>query len=245
MSSLARSESSSDDVYALAARATELETTLVAHERDLAKAKADLAEFGHRYRQAVGKLHDELDDLERAIEEAEASQVAEPSADEGATQAPSSGKPRLEPAPRYTSDAVRKLFRDVARTIHPDLARDDAARGRRHALMVEANKAYALGDEHRLRSILHAWENSPEVVVGEDPDAARLRVIRRIALIEQQIAAAGSELAELHESPLWKLKAMVDAAAANGKNLVASMIGQLKRDIMIARNRLDAIQWRP
>ena len=53
------------------------------------------------------------------------------------------------------------------------------------------------------------------------------------------------ELAELRDSALWRLKAMVDEAAAQGKDLVAEMVARLKRDIMVARNRLDAIQWRP
>jgi hypothetical protein len=38
---------------------------------------------------------------------------------------------------------------------------------------------------------------------------------------------------------------MVDAAAASGKHLIADMVKRLKRDITVARNRLDAITWRP
>ena len=50
------------------------------------------------------------------------------------------------------------------------------------------------------------------------------------------------ELAELKDSPLWKLKTMVDEAAAQGKDLVREMVGRLKRDIMVATNRLDAMR---
>ena len=71
-----------------------------------------------------------------------------------ASQAPAPA----DTAPRLTTDAVRRLFRDVAKVIHPDLAHDPEARDRRHALMIEANRAYALGDEERLRWILQAWE---------------------------------------------------------------------------------------
>jgi hypothetical protein len=38
---------------------------------------------------------------------------------------------------------------------------------------------------------------------------------------------------------------MVDEAAARGKDLVADTVRRLKRDIMVARNRLHAIQWNP
>jgi hypothetical protein len=137
---------------------------------------------------------------------------------------------------------VRKLFRDVAKAIHPDLARDESARDRRHTLMIEANLAYASRDEEQLRLILHAWENSPEAVLGSGPDAMRLRLTRRLAQIEEQLNALTSDLAELRDTPTWKLKAMVDDAAAKGKDLVRDMIRRLRRDIMAATNRLDAMR---
>ena len=70
----------------------------------------------------------------------------------------------------------------------------------------------------------------------------RLRLVRRIAQIEEQLRSLDSDLAVLKDSPLWKLKAMVDEAAAKGKDLVREMVGRLKRDIMVATNRLDAMR---
>jgi hypothetical protein len=140
---------------------------------------------------------------------------------------------------------VRRLFRDVAKTIHPDLAEDEHSRDRRHALMIEANRAYAVGDEERLRRILQAWENSPESVQGSDPEAEQLRLSRRIAQLEEQLVVYSRELDELKASPLWQLKVMVDEAAARGKDLVADMVRRLQRDITAARNRLEAMRWSP
>jgi hypothetical protein len=108
--------------------------------------------------------------------------------------------------------------------------------------MIEANRAYALGDEERLRLILQAWERSPEAVPGSDPEAMRVRLVRRIAQIEEQLHLLERDLSDLAGSPLWKLKAMVDTAAAEGKDLVREMVGRLKRDIMVATNRLDAMR---
>ncbi len=229
----------------LRARLAEVESALDARAAEIVQAKSDLASFRLRYRQEVGLLHEELDDLEAAIAEAELGEFARRLEDEGHHDSATSARPQVQPAPRLTSDAVRKLFRDVAKTIHPDLAQDDLTRDRRHALMIEANRAYALGDEERLRRILDAWEKSPEAVQGGGDEATRQRLVRRIAQIEEQLAAYASELAELRESPLWKLRAMVDDAAARGKDLVADTVRRLKRDITAARNRLDAMRWHP
>jgi hypothetical protein len=226
----------------LRARLAELEATLGERAGEIDRLKTELVAFKVRYRQEVGLLHDELDALEEAIAAAEAGHIDEilEAGGERPTEAP--GRAQPEPQARFTSDAVRRLFRDVAKAIHPDLAHDEFARDRRHALMIEANRAYALGDEEGLRRVLHAWERSPEAVPASDPDAARLRLERRLAQLEEQLQLCADDLESLKDTPLWKLKAMVDDAAARGKDLVRDMVRRLKRDIVAARNRLDAMQ---
>jgi hypothetical protein len=243
---LIRSGQSDDDsIESLRTRAAQLQGVLTQRAAEITRAKADLAAFRIRYTQDVGLLHEELDELERAIAEAELGEIAKSLADTKDDSTAPSGGAETEPAPRFTSDAVRKLFRDVAKTIHPDLAHDADTRDRRHLLMVEANRAYEMGDEERLRWVLEAWERSPEAVRGSDEEAIRLRLVRRIAEIEQQLEAYAGDLAAMQDSPLWKLKAMVDEGAARGKDLVADMVRRLRRDIMAARNRLDAMLWHP
>jgi hypothetical protein len=233
------------DVDGLRSRAAELEASLAERGTEVARLQTELAAFKVEYRKQVGLLHEELDELERAIAEAElGARIARIKDDGAAVREPSSSSPS-EPAPRYTSDAVRRLFRDVAKAIHPDLGHADVAQDWRHALMVEANRAYALGDEERLRWILQAWQRSPEAVQGDDSEAARLRLVRRIAQLEEQLELFTTELAELKDSAIWKMKAMVDESAARGKDLIKDMVGRLKRDVLAARNRLDAMQARP
>jgi hypothetical protein len=216
---------------------------------DADRISRELDMFSARYRQQVGSLHEQLDELELAIAAAELGELAKNLAEDGARKngagesAPSPARP--EPAPRFTSDAVRKLFRDVAKTIHPDLAHDEHARDRRHSLMIEANRAYALRDEEQLRRILEAWERSPDAVRGSDPASTRLRLERRRSQIEEQLEMCARDLAEAQASPLYELKTMVDKAADRGKDLVADMVARLKRDIMAATNRLDAMRSTP
>jgi hypothetical protein len=234
---------SDDELDVLRSRVAELEAILGERGAEVARLQSDLEAFRIAYRQQVGMLYEQLDNLELEIAEAELGELSKRQMASGSrnpSQSFTDAKPA--PPPRYTSDDVRKLFRDVAKTIHPDLAGDDVTRDRRHALMVEANRAYALGDQAQLRWILDAWERSPEAVQGSDPDAMRLRFTRRMAQIEEQLDIFAGELATLKASPLGALKAMVDEAAAKGKDLVRETVARLKRDIMVATNRLDAIR---
>jgi hypothetical protein len=229
------------DLESMRAQLTELEAILGERSSDAAQTQADLSAFRIRYRAEVGLLHDELDRLELALAEAELGEISKRVADAGGPEPPTAAIP-AEPQPRFTSDAVRKLFRDVAKTIHPDLARDEATRDRRHSLMIKANRAYAMGDEEELRAILQAWDRSPEAVQGDDADAMRLRLVRRIAQIEEQLDELASALADVKASALWKLKMMVDDEAAKGNDLIKDMVRRLKRDILVATNRLDALR---
>jgi hypothetical protein len=228
------------DLDTLRARIAADEVDLDARGGELSRVKMDLAAFRVRYRREVGLLHEELEELERGIAELELGEFAKRLDEEGAAAAPRAAPPQTAPR-ALTSDAVRRLFRDVAKAIHPDRATGED-RDRRHALMIEANRAYAVGDEERLRRILEAWEKSPEAVQGEDADAERQRLLRRAAQIEEERAVIDGELGELKALPLWQLKTMVDEAAGRGKDLIADQVRRLKRDIVAARNRLDAMR---
>jgi len=75
----------------------------------------------------------------------------------------------------------------------PDFATDDAERVRRQRMMAEANQAYADGNEAKLQAILREWESSPESVKGEGVGAELIRVIRKIAQIEERLHAIEDE----------------------------------------------------
>jgi hypothetical protein len=243
VTTLVRAESRDDDsLEGLSARVTRLEADVRERAETVEGVKSGLEAFRIRYRQDVGLLHEQLDALELAIAEAELGELAKKLDEAGPEAPPLPSAPAPEGPARFTSDAVRKLFRDVAKTIHPDLALDEHTRHRRHALMIEANKAYARGDEEQLRWILQAWQRSPEAVQGSDPEAMRLRFVRRIAQLEEQLEGLSTELAALKDSPLWELKVMVDQAAIRGKDIVRDMVRRLERDIMAATNRLDAMR---
>ena len=57
-----------------------------------------------------------------------------------------------------SSESLKKLYREVAKAIHPDLTTDEKERVRREKLMAEANLAYGEGNEAKLQSILSEWK---------------------------------------------------------------------------------------
>src|SRR4029078_4389525 len=103
---------------------------LGASTAEVPRFETDLAPFKISYRHKVGLLHEELDELELKISEIELGEIARRLESEGRDREIGSSAPKSDSGPRYTSDAVRKLFRDVAKVIHPDLAHDDHARDR-------------------------------------------------------------------------------------------------------------------
>ena len=251
VTTLVPSSQLSEDIGELRARVAERETALAERAAEADRLNADLTSFAALYRHHVGTLYEQLDQLQLDIAEAELAILTNGRVDEDSRYDRTREHPALPPlvseppAPRFTSDAVRKLFRDVARAIHPDLAGDEDARTRRHALMAAANQAYALGDADELRRILDGWERSPDVVQGFDEAAVRLRFERRLAQIDELMEMYAKEQAELETTPLYELKVQVDEAASRERDLMGEMVRRLKRDIMAATNRLDAMRFTP
>src|SRR5207249_2115239 len=93
------------------------------------------------------------------------------------------------------SEPLKTLYRTVAKRVHPDLTTDAQARIRRTALMAEANGAYAAGDICRLQAILDQWDNAPDTVEGTGVGAELIRVIRKIAQVEQRLRDIAAEVA--------------------------------------------------
>jgi hypothetical protein len=123
--------------------------------------------------------------------------------------------------------------------MHPDLATDEAEKARRERFMVELNKAYADGDEERVRAILREWEASPESVKGEGTGADLVRTIRKIAQVEGRLRAIRAEIDRLRTSELFELRAKAQQAITENRDLLAEMCSHLDNQITEAREHLN------
>jgi hypothetical protein len=226
------------------ARLATLELQLAERERVFADTRRALQELQSQYLNAVGGYYAQLVEIEVEAVDLEVRlglrQAVEDDPSEPGSDPPASAEGcsnRTAP-----SQDLKKIFRNLARTIHPDLALDEPARWRRHSLMAEANRAYAERDEDRLRLILHAWERSPESVLGDDPEAGEERLCRRVAAIEDRLLELDREFADLETSAIAQLKRKIDDARAKGWDLLAEMIREVKREVGRAKAKLASLQ---
>ena len=229
-----------------------LEGELAQCELELTTLQSELYAFEARYLRVVGTHYAELDELEAQIAEAQArlspkDDELQEQASQTRTQAqesartvgdrPESGQPdKFQP-----SEHLKKVYRDLAKRIHPDLTTDEQERARRQRLMAEANGAYAAGDEARLQAILHEWETSPEAIKGDGLGVELVRVIRKIAQVEERLRVIAAEMAAWKASDLHQLKVNVEVAEDEGRNLLVEMAHGVEEQIVAARNRLAKI----
>lgn len=237
------------------ARLAALAARLAAREAELAALKAELLHLQTRYLEEVGVLYAQLSRIEAALadEEIRLGLRLPPRDEEEDDAAPASRGAAGSDGPdapgcsnrSAPSDHLKAVFRNLAKSIHPDLASDEAARSHRHSLMAEANRAYAERDEDRLRLILRAWERSPAWQPDSDPGQERLRVDRRIAEVEARLLTIDLAFADLDASAIGQLRSKIADARRQGWDLFAEMVHEMKREIVRARARLAALLPRP
>ena len=102
--------------------------------------------------------------------------------------------------------ALRRLYREVSRRVHPDLTQDDADRLRRETLMRQANQAYEDGDSRRLQAILQEYAigaaSPDEPASAADVMAAVRSFTRQIRLQLTLLERFGNDRMKRHRSLL-------------------------------------------
>jgi hypothetical protein len=238
------------DLSAGSAQIAALELQVAARLNEVTSLKTELQALQDRYLEEIGPLYAELIPLDAAVAEAEIKAgLRVPDDDEEDSDVQSS---RFElagcgPASEPSVD-LKRMFRDVAKAVHPDLSPhqdlDERTRFRRHSLMAEANRAYAERDEDRLRLIMRAWALEADAAIDDDPDADRARRQRRAAALNAQLVELDREFADVQRSAIGRLKRKIDDAKAQGWDLFGEMQRQTRREIATARAKLARLAAR-
>lgn len=199
-----------------------------------------LKHFESRYKPAVGARYGELERLREKIERAwdavQSARRGEPIPDE----APPSDEAVSEAF--QPDDELRKLFRTLARRVHPDLAVDTEDRERRHEFMAEATLAYRANDVRRLQWLFEHWQSDSNSAGVADPHSFLARTNRQIAWVRYRSREMHAALGELHASSLAEIKRESEAARSVGRNLILDLRRRVSEELAEAHRDLDRVR---
>ncbi len=228
-----------------------LEYQLAQAELELATFRGEIQNFRGRYINAIGSRYSELDRLEAEIAQIEAWQKPD---DQAARMKAEQAKAQAEESERASAnqremdkkkisrfkptESLKKLYRQIAKRIHPDLAVNEQERVCFQELMAKANQAYQDGDEIGLQSILRQWKKAG----GLEPDISidkLTKIQRQIAQVRERLHAIEKEKDEIRNSSIYQLKHKVEKAESSGIDLLAEMARVLDHQIQITKAKLE------
>ncbi len=222
-------------------------------ERELAAIKAEIRIFERSYEQMLGGRISELEQLEWQISGLTGSSENDEeyhkyfhTTEQESIKGSYIRTTLLDDDPDTTSvleeKSLKSLYREVAKSIHPDLASDEHERFRRQELMAIANLAYHEGDRIRLHKILKEWRLGPVSSKGLDIGTELIRLIRQIHQTRQNIKDLNRRIEELRHSDIYRFRQRVDDGLMDGIDLLAEMAATVDLDIAKARKRLALLR---
>ena len=222
-------------------------SALAERESELAQLRSQLRAFEGRYFRQVGSLYAELDELEARIAELEVNLYDSDSARQRAQQARQRAQETHDAA--FEADheveafdpppSLKTLFRDLAKRIHPDFARDDAEQKHFTLLMARANQAYSRGDGETLLRLLDDHREISATIAGEESAAELLRITRQIQHAERDLAILDAERRTLLAGDIAQLFEDAEAAAREHRDLLTELATKVREQVADARYRFE------
>ena len=203
-------------------------------EAEYAMLEAELAVFQADYTREVVTVLAQLHDVEAQILERSGDATGARRAHERAartTWQASAIAPAPEPVPPAS---LKRLFRDAAKRMHPDLAASPEAREHAEAFMKRLNDAYRAADGDAIADLIRQWGASP-YGDGGDPAAAPAP---RVAGLNAAVRRAQERLDAVRASELATLMEETMAAAAAGRDHLAELRAGAEAALEAARARL-------
>ncbi|MFI2350579.1 J domain-containing protein [Streptomyces sp. NPDC019443] len=227
------------------------EQALIEFEIALETFRVEVENFSRLHHQKLGPMYARLDELDAQIAEARAARSGDPEDLRKAQEARAMVMPMpgvdelfhdwmdsegLSPeaaamlndqpvrAPKRVrpSEEARKLYRELARKVHPDLAQDEGERTRREEFITRVNAAYGLGDAALLRELAEEWAAGP--VPAEQPLSESEELYARLEWLSQRKELLTAVAQELEESAIG---AMLKMAPEDPDRLLEEIAEQL------------------
>lgn len=261
--SAATASASSDDADERLARAVlAAEQALIEFEIAVETFRVEVENFSRLHHQRLGPMYARLDELDALIAEA----VAAHSGDRKDIERAWEARALVMPMPGVEelfggllgSDGVRpvedsspprrvrpgkeaqRLYRELARKAHPDLAQDDAEKERRSAFIARVNEAYAYADEETLQALSEEWDAGP---VPEEAAPSEAEVLyARLEWLAERKERLAAMVAELDESAIGQ---MMRLAPDDPDGLLNEIAEQLLTQVSQREARLAELVRKP
>ncbi|MEV6314120.1 hypothetical protein [Streptomyces sp. NPDC051776] len=227
------------------------EQALIEFEIAVETFRVEVENFSRLHHQRLGPMYSRLDELDAQIAEAVAARTGDPEDIRKAKEARGLvlPMPRVEElfhgwidseglSPEATamlnerpvrppqrvrpSEEARRIYRELVRQAHPDLARDEAEQERRSAFIVRVNEAYGLGDEAALRDLAEEWAAGPSR--EESPLSRSEELYARLEWLADRKEMLAAVAAELEASAIG---AMLKMAPDDPDRLLEEIAEQL------------------
>ncbi len=244
----------------LRAEVAEVQDELIEAEAELADRKADIALFEHEYNARVGQALDQLAALEVQVKDYldrikeyrnkrifGTAHVPVEEQYRRVWQQPASPPPPPPPEPTTpaTEAQIKKLYRQLARHFHPDLAQDDADRKLRTDKMAAINDAYAARSMMELMALARDMKGAKAggLPAADKTDEEMVQVLEReINRCRRRLREIDLEMNQLHNHHLVSLMVEVKFASRQGRDLLAEMAAEVARKIARKEVERDMIK---
>ncbi|HET8949754.1 MAG TPA: hypothetical protein VFN44_04560 [Solirubrobacteraceae bacterium] len=207
-------------------------------EAEYAMLEAELAVFQADYTREVVTVLAQLHDVEARILALTGDAAGAREAHARARRTTSEASAVAPPPAPVPPAPLKRLFRDAAKRMHPDLTAGEEERGHAEAFMKRLNHAYRAGDAEAIADLMRQWDASPFAPVAADDGA------RRVAALQAAVARAQHRLDELRGSELAQMLERAMAAAAAGEDHIATLRHHAELALADARARLAALEAR-
>ncbi|GGS87314.1 hypothetical protein GCM10010254_03930 [Streptomyces chromofuscus] len=166
------------------------EQALIEYEIAVETFRVEIENFSRLHHQKLGPMYARLEELDAQIAEAKAARTGDPEDLRRAGElrarvlpmpsveelfhgwmdgdglfpeaaAMLTDQPVRPPQRVRPSEEARRIYRELARKAHPDLAREEDERKRREEFLTRVNMAYARGDAAALRELSEEWAAGP------------------------------------------------------------------------------------
>jgi hypothetical protein len=149
-------------------------------------------------------------------------------------------EPAEQPEAPNPAKTVQRLYRELARRVHPDLAQDPVEKERRNAFIARVNDAYRRADFYELQRLGEEWT----VISAEGPALEtaerQLWLRQRLIWLRARTAEARVERDTLLSSPLGQALAEFGAGQA-----LDALFARLMEQIRFKERELQTIHTDP